>query len=940
MSAIRHDEYLSASSVSEEIDASAGADLSAERSAQPEESHECNGLTETAAAKLLETVGRNSIERAHGEPFFKTFLANFTHFMALLLWAGGAVAFFAQMPQIGIAIWLVNIINGTFSFYQEYQAGRATESLLSMLPSFANVIRDGQMRRIPSEELVPGDLLSLSEGDRISADARIISAAAFSVDESILTGESKPVRKHPGNALPAREQKEKPASDTHSEVYTGTTVSSGTCRAIVTATGMRTKFGRIAELAQTITDEPSPLQRELGRVTQSVTLLAVSIGTLFFALALTIAKVDLSQGFIFALGMIVAFVPEGMLPTVSLALAIGVQRMARGNALIKRLSAVETLGCTTVICTDKTGTITKNQMTMRKIWTLDEEIELTGDGYCPHGKLLRPSGQEWEVTGIAREVLFAGLSCNDARLMPPSTEVPRWTVVGDPTEGALLVAAAKAGVKVEEKHRRLRELPFDSHRKRMGTIFRERSENVLFVKGAPKEVLARCAYVALGSAIEPINAMHRGTAVAINDAYAREGLRVLALAKRTISDDLVEGALDELESELTFLGLVALLDPPHDEVPDAISKCHEAGIKVIMITGDYELTAESVARQVGMVDGSVRVINGSELEGMDAITLNRALSNNAIFARVAPEHKLRIVTALQELGHIVAVTGDGVNDAPALKKAHIGIAMGAGGTDVAKESADMILTDDNFASIVRAIELGRAVYANIRKFAIYVFNSNMAEAVPFIVTLFSRGLIPLPLTVMQVLAIDLGTDMLPAIGLGADSSEPALMKQPPRDLKEPLLNVPLLARALLWYGLIEAAAGMSAYLFYNWQQGWPMTALVQPAAIDQYRIATTMTLTAIVMCQIGAVLCCRSSHRSIFNSGTMPNKIILSGIVAEIALLLLLMYVPALQEAFNTAPLSASQWLLCVAWIPVLILLDEIRKFIFRSAHAGPPGRE
>ena len=886
------------------------------------------GLTEEAAASLLQSVGKNCIEKSPGEPLIKTFLANFTHLMALLLWAGGTVAFLARMPQVGFAIWTVNIINGAFSFWQEYKAERATESLLSMLPTFANVIRDRQMQRIPSEQLVPGDLIVLAEGDRVSADATVIESAAFSVDESILTGESKPVRKHP---LKLKfNGTEASAQSSHNDVYTGTTVASGNCKAIVSKTGIRTKFGMIAQLAQTITDEPSPLQKELERVTRSVTLLAVSIGTIFFVLALAVAKVNVAEGFVFALGMIVAFVPEGMLPTVSLALAIGVQRMARSNALIKRLSAVETLGCTTVICTDKTGTITRNEMTMTKIWTLDQEILLTGEGYCPDGQLLQSSGEQPIIKGVVREVLFAGLSCNDARLVPPSAYTPRWTVLGDPTEGALLVAAAKASVQVQERHRRLRELPFDSYRKRMGTIFRESSENVLFVKGAPKEVLARCTAAALDFGVRPMTVEHRNTIIETNDLYARAGLRVLALAKRTVSDNLVDGEVEQLESELTFLGLVAMLDPPHDEVPEAIIKCKDAGIRVVMITGDYELTAESIARQVGIADGNVRVINGADLDRMDDMTLKRALTDNVIFARVAPLHKLRIVTVLQELGHIVAVTGDGVNDAPALKKAHIGIAMGVAGTDVAKESADMILTDDNFASIVRAVELGRAVYANIRKFAIYVFNSNMAEAVPFMVALFSRGTIPLPLTVMQVLAIDLGTDMAPAIGLGADSAEPGLMKQPPRNLKEPLLNGPLLARALLWYGLIEAAAGMAAYFFINWQHGWPVVPLIQPVQEAQYRMATTMTLTAIVACQIAAVLCCRSSRETIFKSGVFSNKIIMIGIAAEVALLLLLMYVPQLQASFNTAPLNLSQWLFCIAWIPIVILLDEIRKLVIR----------
>ena len=738
------------------------------------------------------------------------------------------------MPQLGIAIWTVNIINGIFSFWQEFKAEKATEALRKLLPSYAHALRDGERQRVLTEELVPGDVILLEEGDRISADARLVDENELRVDESTLTGESHPVRKTSEAIL----REDLTRTELPNVTYAGTTVAAGTGRALVFATGMDTEFGTIAHLTQTVGEELSPLQKEMKRVTKTISLLATSIGVFFFILGVLLAGADLAQSFIFAMGIIVAFVPEGMLPTVTLSLAMGVQRMARRHALIKRLSAVETLGCTTVICTDKTGTLTQNEMTVSGIWLPGYQYSVTGAGYSPQGTIRLdgkaagsvPAGEPAREQDLHLLLVAAGL-CNNARLVPPSDESPGWTVLGDPTEAALRVAAQKGGVDLEAEARstpRIRELPFDSRRKRMSTIHTGSDSQLVYVKGAPKEVLALCTRARQDGQDLPLDIPLRARIMAANDDYARNGLRVLAVAARELPSTSGSGAApieytpEAIEQDLTFLGLAAMMDPPRPEVADAVQQCHSAGIRIIMITGDYGLTAETIARRIGILKTSQpKIITGVDLDALDDQALQEALRQEVIFARVAPEHKLRVVTALKEMGEIVAVTGDGVNDAPALKKADIGVAMGLAGTDVAQEAADMILTDDNFASIVHAVEEGRAVYTNIRKFAVYVFNSNMAEAVPFIVFLFSRGLIPLPMTVMQVLAIDLGTDMVPAIGLGSEPPEAGIMQLPPRSQKEPLLNARLLGKALLWYGMIESVASMSAYFFLNWLHGWP-----------------------------------------------------------------------------------------------------------------------
>ncbi len=784
------------------------------------------GLSGAEARERLERCGLNAIRTIRGRSLPARFLANFAHVMAVLLWIAGGVALVARMPQLAVSIWLVNVINGLFSFWQEFKAEKATEAMRRLLPTYARLMRDGAVQRVPADELVPGDVLLLSEGDRISADARLVEAAELRVDQSTLTGESAHVRKNSEPIL----AKELSRTEIPNLLFAGTNVVSGTGRAVVFTTGMETELGRIAGFTQSLGNDLSPLQREMQRVTRVVTVLAVCAGCVFFVLAVTLAGVDLAESFIFGMGMIVAFVPEGLLPTVTLSLAMGVQRMAARNALIKRLSAVETLGCTSVICTDKTGTLTQNEMTVREIWVAGRRLSVTGAGYVFEGRILeggRPQDAP-EGSDLRALLVSAGL-CNNARLVPPDSEYSRWSILGDPTEGALRVLAMKAGLDLDLEERqtpRLREVPFESRRKRMSTLHRTGGPSLTaHVKGAPREVLSLCTRVLVNEVEEDLSEPVREQILAANDGYARSGLRVLAVARRSMPSGLLPGAgrvmtdltPDAVEQDLTFLGLVAMMDPPRPEVSRAVETCRRAGIRIIMITGDYGLTAESIARRIGIIRGDrPQVVSGADLDVMTDEALNETLQGEAIFARAAPEHKLRIVSALQEMGHIVAVTGDGVNDAPALKKADIGVAMGLSGTDVAKEAADMILTDDNFATIVNAIEEGRAVYANIKKFTGYIFTSNTPEAVPFILFALSRGRIPLALNVMHILAVDLGTDLVPALGLGAERAEPGIMEKPPRSPREHVITPALLARAYLFLGLLQSLAVMAAFYFQYW----------------------------------------------------------------------------------------------------------------------------
>ncbi|MCX8722516.1 cation-translocating P-type ATPase [Lactobacillus sp. B4005] len=884
------------------------------------------GLSSEEAARRLQKYGSNEIKKSQEESEWKAFFKNFISTMAILLWISGAIAMLSGTVELGIAIWLVNIINGLFSFWQERAAKRATDALNNMLPTYVQVIRNGKKVQIDSKTLVPGDVFVLQAGNSIPADARLISASSMQVDQSALNGESVPESKTTEYA---------PGEGSYAEtnlVYSGTTVGAGTARAVAFATGMNTEFGKIAQLTQKQNKVDSPLTQELNRLTKQLSIIAVSIGVVFLLAAIFFVKYPFAKAFIFALGMIVAFIPEGLLPTVTLSLAQGVKRMAKKHALVKELNSVETLGETTVICSDKTGTLTQNQMTIHYIWTPKNEYEVTGNGYENNGQIELNKKQLWyeENPDLHKLVQIASLD-NDTAVQPSKTKGGKPKILGTPTEASLIIMAEKAGFdrqKVLVKYPRLRELPFDSDRKRMSTIHRwNDTQNIIFTKGSFSDVIKQCDLIQVDGQVRAMTKEDQDLAKQRNAGYAAKGLRSMAMAYRIVDQttDVNKLTIETAENHLVFVGLTTMSDPPRPEIYNAVKRCHEAGIKIIMVTGDSKLTAKTVAVQIGLTSNAARVISGDELNKMSEDELREALKGEVIFARVAPEQKYKVVKTLQKNGEIVASTGDGVNDAPALKQADIGIAMGMTGTDVAKDAANIILTDDNFASIVAAIEEGRAVYSNIRKFLTYILTSNVPEAFPSILFLLSGGLIPLPMTVMQILTVDLGTDMLPALGLGGEPVDPDVMKQPPRKRDEHLLNRSVIVKAFLWYGLISSIISISAYFFVNMQNGWPQVPLAGSGSV--YMRATTMVLGAIIFSQIANVLNCRTNKVSIFKKGLFTNRSIWYGIIFEILLFLVLTVTPGLQQLFNTTRLLPVDWLFLFCLPIPLVLIDEIKKW-------------
>ena len=900
------------------------------------------GLSQAEAKKRLEQYGRNELEQKKKDSMPKKLLANFTSLMALLLWGGGAMAVLSGSLQLGISIFCVNLINGLFSFFQEFRAEKATDALRKMMPASARVVRGGEEIKIPAAEIVPGDILILEEGDRISADARILHSSDFQADQSTLTGESNPIRK---SGDPMRRQCS--YLEAENMVFSGTSAAAGSCRAVAVSTGRESEFGKIASLTQQAEKTLSPLQKELNILTKQIAVIALSAGVLFMLISVFLVKDPVMESFLFALGMVVAFIPEGLLPAVTLSLALAVQKMAKEHALVKKLSAVETLGCTNVICSDKTGTLTQNEMTVNRLWMIHGEMTVTGEGYGPEGEIRdRDTVVTVRKSSALRLLLSGGALCSNARLLPPEEGKKRYTVLGDPTEACLGVVARKGGMDLErlfQEFPRVRELPFDSVRKRMTTIHQLRepvdgSSRIAFVKGAPMEVLELCSRCYEGNASRAMEQSDRERIREANDRYAREGLRVLAVACRllrredeTLPSSLREYTPETLEKNLVFLGLVAMQDPPRSQVKEAVRLCRSAGIKIIMITGDYGLTAESIARKIGIIQSpDAKVISGSELAEMPDKELKEVLCGEVVFARMAPEQKYRIVCALQEMGNIVAVTGDGVNDSPALKKADIGIAMGITGTDVAKEAADMILSDDNFATIVRAIEEGRSVYNNIRKFLRYIFDSNTPEAAAPALYLLSGGLIPLPLTIMQILTIDIGTDMVPALGLGAEAPEKGVMEKPPRSSGERLLNKNVMLTGFLWYGFLATVFSLGGYFLANFLSGWPGMPLAGEGT-DIYARATTMTLAGVVFSQIGMVMNNRTDNESVLRRGLFSNRYINAGIVIEILILAAVMYIPFLNGIFHTAPISLLEWLYLIC-IPFAVFgIEELRKKLLRG---------
>ncbi|WP_414526371.1 cation-translocating P-type ATPase [Nodularia chucula] len=906
------------------------------------------GISEAEANLRLKQSGYNELPEPQTRPLILRFTDQLTHFMALLLWVAGILAFISHTAELGWAIWAVIWINAIFSFWQEFQAEKALAALKKILPSQAKVYRDGKLSVIPTRELVSGDVMQLEEGDKISADARIVESQSLYVDVSILTGESLPV---PRICEPVTAENIH-ASEASNLVFAGSTVAAGRGLAVVYATGTHTEFGQVAHLTAHVKREASTLEVQISRVVHIITIIALSMGVVIFLLTKLLVGMGLRESFIFAIGIIVAFVPEGLLPTVSLALAIGVKRMATQNALVRRLSAVETLSAVTVICTDKTGTLTKNEMTVRQLWIPNTLINVTGVGYEPKGEVEIPSPEyESQV-----QLMLAGAAlCSNARLNHPLNS-NQWQEVGDPTEAALLVAAIKAGLKLEELQQqapRIREIPFDSQR-RMMTVLLEghlqldntvNSQYLIFTKGATLDVLQHSRYLWSGGEQLELTPTQREEVLAANDQLASLGYRVLGVATSQGGAELNPEDNNLLEQDLTFLGLVAMIDPPRPEVADAIALCHRAGIQVTMITGDYGLTANAIAQRIGLVNGKARIITGEQLGHLSDTQLRQILHKHKtglVFARVIPEQKLRLVEAYKTLGHVVAVTGDGVNDAPALRAANIGIAMGISGTDVAREAADIVLIDDNFATIVSAIEQGRAVYQNIRKFMTYILASNMAEFIPFLAMVFLK--IPPALVILQILAIDLGTDMLPALALGAEKPETGSMELPPRKKSQPLLDLPLLLRAYCFLGLLEGLAGMTGFFLVWWTHGYNITQLqaftpsiishsANAATMAIYHQATTMTLAVIVACQDGNVFACRSERVSIFRLGFFSNPFIWVGIAVEWVLILAIIYSPTLQKIFSTAPLKPFHWLILLICPPLILMADELRKRIIVQVH-------
>ncbi|TCV90390.1 cation-translocating P-type ATPase [Sulfurirhabdus autotrophica] len=864
------------------------------------------GLNSADAERRLREFGYNLIEEIKGKPLWIRFLKEFTHFFALILWVAAGLAMFAElrnpdegMWQLVTAIVGVILINGFFSFWQEYRAERAISALRNLLPQNVKVMRDGQLQTISANLLVPGDVVLFSEGDNVPADCRLIQASGVRVNTSTITGESLPkARTAAGTDIGS-------ALEANNLLLAGTSLVSGEGKAVIFATGMHTEFGKIAHLTQTEGEAGSPLQREIVRLSKLVAMFSSILGLIFFGIGFVIG-LPFWDNFMFAIGIIVANVPEGLLPTVTLSLAMATQRMAKRNALIRHLPAVETLGSTTVICSDKTGTLTQNKMTVKRIFS--------------DGVLYPPDVVD--ACAINVQLLRNAQYCHSLKRSIHNSQV---TWLGDPMELALAEFAKNMNDFGEAPL--ISEIPLDSERRRMSVVIEHSGELWLYCKGAPETIMSLCEHVDLSGVQTRLDDTARRRVSDAQEEMAGRGLRVLAFAYRKLLINEIPA-----EKEMVFSGLIGLQDPPRPEVPEAMERCRTAGIKVIMVTGDHPHTAVAIAREIGMVKTeNPLVMHGEALRKLTPAQLQIALdSPEILFTRVTAEQKMLVVQALKRKGEIVAVTGDGVNDAPALKSAHIGIAMGIAGTDVAKEAADMILLDDNFASIVNAIEEGRAVFENIRKFLTYILSSNIPEIVPYLAFVLFK--IPLPLTIIQILAVDLGTDMLPALALGAERPDRGLMQQPPRPSNERLLSWPLITRAYLWLGMMEATVAMTIFFFMLYQAGWHYGEMLNKTS-SLYIQATTACLAAIVMTQVINLFLCRHPRESSLRFTLKRNPLLILGLIVELTIIFAIVYTPLGNMLFGTQPLSAEIWLLMILMALGMGLLEEIRKHFVRNRH-------
>jgi Ca2+-transporting ATPase len=904
---------------------------------------ERRGLSEEEARSRLARYGPNELAAGKRVGAWRRFLSQFQEVLViLLLIATGvsaalwAVERDAALPYEAIAILAVVLLNATMGFLQEGRAEAAVAALRAMSAAGASVIRGGERRSVAASEVVPGDLVLLEEGDTIPADGRLIESVALQTAEAALTGESMPVTKDT-----AAIADEAPLGDRDNMVFSGTAVTYGHGKAVVTATGMRSEMGRIAGLLESTPDESTPLQRELDRTGKLLGIAVIAIAVLMIVTILAVEDVRgvgaLFDVLILGVALAVAAVPEGLPAVVTAVLSIGVQRMARRNAIVRHLSAVETLGSATVIASDKTGTLTRNEMTVRVAVTASGRVNFEGSGYAPHGAVHAEGGGA--ITGPLRAELDRALAAADRANNATIQEVDgRWTIQGDPTEAALLVAARKAGLSsdaLDKRLPRLGEVPFSSERKLMSTVHRDTEHEdagIVFTKGAPDVLLTRCTRELVGTERRPLTDERRARILETNEALASQALRTLGVAGRQLtSETLAEqsATLDErLEHDLTFAGLIGIMDPPRTEAKEAVVRAKRAGIRPVMITGDHPRTAAVIARELG-ISTDDRAITGSELEKLTPEALARTVAEVSVYARVNPEHKLRIVDALRRSGAVTAMTGDGVNDAPALKKADIGVAMGITGTDVSKEAADMVLADDNFASIVAAVEEGRAIFANIRKFLRYLLSSNIGEVMTmFFGVLLARqigldaggdGLV-LPLLATQILWINLVTDGPPALALGVDPADDGLMNQPPRPPAEPVIT------GRMWSGIVFVGAIMAAGTLFVLDASLP-GGFVEGRG--DLRYGQTMAFTTLMLFQMFNVLNSRSDERSAFVHA-FRNAWLWTAIAGSVVLQAVVVYVPFLQKAFGTTSLNGSDWILCLAVASSVLWLREASKLLLR----------
>jgi Ca2+-transporting ATPase len=871
-----------------------------------------NGLMDAETQSRLAHYGPNKLPEPAPTSPWRIFFDQFKSVMTILLVAAAAIAFVLGDELEAISILVVLLLNALLGFINEYRAERSVQALKALTVPLAKVVRDGASRETPAAELVPGDIIAFEAGDRIPADARLTEAWSLRLDEAALTGESLPVDKDSQAALAA----DAPLADRTTMIYTGTAVTQGRGQAIVTATGGATEIGKISTLLAGVEEEQTPLQQRLDRLGRYLALVAVLIAVVMVAVGLWRGESFLSM-LETSLALAIAAVPEGLAAVATIALALGMRRMAGRRAIVRRLAAVETLGSTNVICTDKTGTLTQNQMTVRELRLSERTIQISGVGYGPKGEF----GESGEpITAQAdshlMQILRAGLLCNNAVLRQ---EADQWSIVGDPTEGALVVAAAKAGLEAEaerEAHPTVKEIPFDARERRMATIHQSPAPDgsgfIVFAKGAPESILPACKYEQRGDVALELTESDRERLWKTNDEMAGRALRVLALAyKQTQSAD------EEPFDGLTLLGMVGMIDPPRPEAQEAIRLCQQAGVRVVMITGDQKATAQAIAREIGIArtDEQQRVMDGQALDAADEAQLRAIVAEMSVYARVSPEHKLRIVNALQADGQIVAMTGDGVNDAPALKTADIGVAMGKMGTDVAREAADMVLADDNFATIVAAVEEGRTVFANVKKFVHYLFSCNLSEILTMFVAILAG--LPAPLLPLQILWLNLITDVFPALALAGEPAEAGIMRRPPPAEARAQYPPARFIRSIVVQGVLLAVATLAAFV-------WTLN------TSGDLRHATTVAFLTLGLAQLFHVFNSRFETGSAFKQGIFSNRAIWAALGLTIALQLAAVYLPIPQMILKTVPPSPTEW--AVVLVASLLPAVSIELYKLRSA--------